>query len=65
MNIGLGDRVSLDTTAGRQNGELYYNASAVRAPDYGGGWGWGVQAGGSGGVAYRQAQLQYLAARDS
>lgn len=60
MNIGLGDRVSLNTTAGRQNGELYYNANAVRAPDYDGGWGWGLQAGGSGGINYRQAQLQYL-----
>ena len=60
VNIGLGDRVSLDTTAGRQNGKLYYNANAVRTPDYGGGWGWGLQTGGSGGIAYRQAQLQYL-----
>ncbi|GAB3788145.1 fimbrial biogenesis outer membrane usher protein [Dyella agri] len=60
VNIGLGNRVSLDATAGQQNGKLYYNANAARAPDYGGGWGWGLQAGGSGGIAYRQAQLQYL-----
>ncbi|WP_225562809.1 fimbria/pilus outer membrane usher protein [Rhodanobacter sp. DHG33] len=60
VNIGLGDRVSLDTTVGRQNGQFYYNANAVRTPDYGGGWGWGLQAGGSGGIDYRQAQLQYL-----
>lgn len=60
VNIGFGDRVSLNATAGSQNGGLYYNANAVRAPDYDGGWGWGLQAGGSGGVAYRQAQLQYL-----
>jgi outer membrane usher protein len=60
LNIGLGDRASLNTTAGRQNGQLYYNASAVRSPDYDGGWGWGLQAGGSGGINYRQAQWQYL-----
>ncbi|MBE1162026.1 fimbria/pilus outer membrane usher protein [Dyella acidiphila] len=60
VNIGLGDRVSLDTTVGRQNGKLYYNTNAVRTPDYGGGWGWGLQSGGSGGINYRQAQLEYL-----
>jgi len=60
VNIGLGDRTSLNTTVGRQHGAFYYNANAVRAPDYDGGWGWGLQAGGSSGIAYRQAQLQYL-----
>ena len=60
LNIGLGDRTSINATAGRQNGGMYYNASAVRSPDYDGGWGWGLQAGGSGGIAYRQAQLDYL-----
>lgn len=60
MNIGLGDRTSINSTVGRQNGQSYYNASAIRPPDYDGGWGWGLQGGGSGGVAYRQAQLQYL-----
>nr|WP_233176401.1 fimbria/pilus outer membrane usher protein [Dyella sp. ASV24] len=60
LNIGLGDRTSLNTTVGRQNDAFYYNANAVRSPDYDGGWGWGLQAGGSGGIAYRQAQLQYL-----
>lgn len=60
MNIGLGDHTSVNSTVGRQNGQSYYNASAIRPPDYAGGWGWGLQAGGSGGVAYRQAQLQYL-----
>jgi len=60
LNIGLGDRTSLNTTVGRQNDRFYYNANAVRTPDYDGGWGWGLQAGGSGGVAYRQAQAQYL-----
>jgi len=60
MNIGLGDRTSVNSTVGRQNGQSYYNTSAIRPPDYEGGWGWGLQAGGSGGMAYRQAQLQYL-----
>lgn len=60
VNIGLDDRVSINTTMGQQNGKLYYNANAVRSPDYGGGWGWGLQAGGSGGIAYRQAQVEYL-----
>jgi outer membrane usher protein len=34
--------------------------NAQRPPDYAGGWGWGVQAGGSGPAPYRQAQAQYL-----
>ncbi|MFC5743891.1 fimbria/pilus outer membrane usher protein [Dyella tabacisoli] len=60
VNIGLGDNTSINTTVGRQNGQSYYNANAIRPPDYGGGWGWGLQAGHAANVNYRQAQLQYL-----
>lgn len=59
-SFGLGNNTSINTTVGRQNGQSSYNLNAQRAPDYAGGWGWGVQAGGSGAVPYRQAQAQYL-----
>ncbi|WP_422110696.1 fimbria/pilus outer membrane usher protein [Burkholderia multivorans] len=60
LNIGLGGNTSINTTVGRQNGQSNYTVDASRPPDYGGGWGWGVQTGGTGAVPYRQAQLRYL-----
>nr|WP_246641879.1 fimbria/pilus outer membrane usher protein [Paraburkholderia edwinii] len=60
VSIGLGHNTSVNATVGRQNGESSYNVTALRPPDYNGGWGWGVQAGGAGAVPFRQAQLQYL-----
>ncbi|WP_083654659.1 fimbria/pilus outer membrane usher protein, partial [Burkholderia sp. SRS-W-2-2016] len=59
-SIGLGNNTAVNTSVGRQNGQSTYNLNAQRPPDYAGGWGWGVQAGGSGAVPYRQAQAQYL-----
>ncbi|MFM0738886.1 fimbria/pilus outer membrane usher protein [Paraburkholderia xenovorans] len=59
-SFGLGNNTSVSASVGRQNGQSTYNVNAQRAPDYAGGWGWGVQAGGSGAVPYRQAQAQYL-----
>jgi outer membrane usher protein len=60
FGLGFDDRTSLNVVAGSQNGQSYYNAQALRPSDYGGGWGWGAQAGESGGIGFRQAQLQYL-----
>ncbi|MFM0732276.1 fimbria/pilus outer membrane usher protein [Paraburkholderia sediminicola] len=59
-SFGLGNNTSINASVGRQNGQSTYNLNAQRPPDYAGGWGWGVQAGGSGAVPYRQAQAQYL-----
>ncbi|TFE47203.1 fimbrial biogenesis outer membrane usher protein [Paraburkholderia dipogonis] len=59
-SFGLGNNTAINASVGRQNGQSTYNVNAQRPPDYAGGWGWGVQAGGSGAVPYRQAQAQYL-----
>ncbi|VBB11052.1 fimbria/pilus outer membrane usher protein [Burkholderia stabilis] len=60
LNIGLGRNTSINATVGRQRGQSNYSVDASRPPDYDGGWGWGVQTGGTGAVPYRQAQLRYL-----
>jgi len=52
--------VSGSVTAGRQGDDPYLNASALRAPDYEGGFGWGVQAGRASGNTYGQAWTRYL-----
>lgn len=59
-SIGLGGNTSVNATVGRQDGASTWNVNALRPPDYAGGWGWGVQAGGTGATPYRQGQLQYL-----
>lgn len=59
-SVDLGNNASLTTTASRQNGQVGYQVGAMRAPDYGGGWGWGAQAGGAAASRYGQAQGQYL-----
>ncbi|WP_321887056.1 fimbria/pilus outer membrane usher protein [Paraburkholderia bannensis] len=59
-SMGLGDRTSINASAGRQNGEGTWNVNASRAPDYDGGWGYTVQDGGSNASHYQQAQVQYL-----
>jgi len=60
MSFGLGHNTSINATVGRQNGQSSYNVNATRPPDYDGGWGWGAQAGDTGSVPFRQAQVQYL-----
>ncbi|WP_244122767.1 fimbria/pilus outer membrane usher protein [Burkholderia metallica] len=60
LNIGLGRNTSINATVGRQRGQSNYTVDASRPPDYDGGWGWGVQTGGTGAAPYRQAQLRYL-----
>lgn len=60
LSFGLGHNTSINASVGRQGGQSNYNLNAVRPPDYGGGWGWGVQAGDNGAVPFQQGQLQYL-----
>ncbi|WP_310631057.1 fimbria/pilus outer membrane usher protein [Paraburkholderia sp.] len=59
-SIGLGHNTSINATVGRQDGQSTWNVNALRPPDYSGGWGWGVQAGGTGPTQFHQGQLQYL-----
>ncbi|OZI21367.1 fimbrial protein [Bordetella genomosp. 9] len=60
LSIGLGDNTVASLNAGEQNGRSTYTAGAVRTPDYGGGWGWGAQAGSTGAIDYQQGWGQYL-----
>ncbi|WP_298015420.1 fimbria/pilus outer membrane usher protein [uncultured Castellaniella sp.] len=60
VSIALDDKVSLSAYAGRQNGETSLNASAIRTPDYAGGWGWGLQSGRNAMLRWNQAQARYL-----
>lgn len=59
LNISLESGTHLGAYGGRQNGETSYNASAMRSPDYDGGWGWGVQAGRTAHMRWGQAQTTY------
>nr|WP_251232779.1 fimbria/pilus outer membrane usher protein [Burkholderia mallei] len=60
LNVALGNRTSVNANVGQQNGKTVYNVNAMRAPDYGGGFGWSAQTGDAGGVRYGQAQARYL-----
>ena len=60
LNLSLDGRLTASALAGSQGGQPYRNLQALRPADYAGGWGWGVQDGRSGGLSFRQAQLQYL-----
>ena len=62
LSFSLGSRVSSTLSGGRQNGVANRVATMSRAPDFGGGFGWGLQSGASGASRYDQAQLQYLGA---
>ncbi|MFC4765177.1 fimbria/pilus outer membrane usher protein [Dyella koreensis] len=59
-NLSLDHQQTVSALVGSQSGQSYYNLQALRPVDYAGGWGWGVQDGRSGGIGFRQAQLQYL-----
>jgi outer membrane usher protein len=56
----LGERTSVSSSASYQGKQAGYAVSATEAPEYSGGWGWGMQSSGSGGTDYQLAQLQYL-----
>jgi len=60
LSVGFGHNISVNASAGRQNGLFNDNLNLVRPADYDGGWGWGVQTENSGATSYRQAQVQYL-----
>ncbi len=60
INLSLDNQQTASALVGSQGGRSYYNLQALRPADYTGGWGWGVQDGRSGGIGFRQAQLQYL-----
>lgn len=60
LNLSLDGRVTASALGGSQGGQPYRNLQVLRPADYAGGWGWGVQDGRSGGLRFRQAQLQYL-----
>lgn len=60
LSVSLGSRVALSATGGRQGGQRTRTLSVSRTADVDGGWGWGVQKGGIGGLDVAQAQVQYL-----
>jgi len=61
LSLGIAmDDLSVNATAGRQDGDAYTNVSAIRSPDYGGGFGWGVQAGTYAAGRYEQGWVRYL-----
>ena len=60
LSFSLGERTALNAGAGRQGGQRSRSLTMSRAPDFGGGLGWGLQKGGSGDLDYAQAQVQYL-----
>ena len=59
LSMALGE-VSVSASASRQNDNDSRSFTAQQSADFGGGFGWAVQAGTSGGLAYRQGQLDYL-----
>ncbi|WP_425252731.1 fimbria/pilus outer membrane usher protein [Janthinobacterium sp. NFX145] len=60
LSMAFDNNLSLSVNSSRQNGESGRSISAQRAADFGGGFGWNLQAGTAGGNAYRQAQVEYL-----
>jgi outer membrane usher protein len=60
LSLAFDNNLALSVNSNRQNGESGRSVSAQRAPDFGGGFGWSLQAGTAGSNAYRQAQLEYL-----
>jgi len=60
LSFSFGERTAVNAGAGSQGGQRSRSLTVSRAPDFGGGWGWGLQKGGSGALDYGQAQLQYL-----
>ena len=60
LSMAFDNNLAISVNSSRQNGESGRSASAQRAADFGGGFGWSMQAGTAGGNAYRQAQVEYL-----
>lgn len=60
LSMAFDNNLAISLNASRQNGESGRSLGAQRTADFGGGFGWGLQAGSVGSNAYRQAQLEYL-----
>lgn len=60
LSFAFGQRTSAGAGIGRQDGRTQRVASISRAPDFGGGMGFNVQAGQVGDERFGQAQLRYL-----
>lgn len=60
LSMAFDNNLAISTTSSRQNGESGRSVSAQRPADFGGGFGWNLQAGTVGGNTYRQAQVEYL-----
>lgn len=60
LSMAFGDRTTAGINAGRQNGSANRSLNLARTPDFGGGFGWGLQDGQQGDAHYQTAQGQYL-----
>lgn len=60
LSMAFDNGISLGTNSSRQNDISSRSISAQQSADFGGGFGWAVQAGTAGGLAYRQGQIEYL-----
>jgi outer membrane usher protein len=59
LSMAFGN-VSVAAASGRQDGNVNRSVNLLRTPDFGGGFGWGLQAGSLNEARYQQAQVQYL-----
>ena len=62
LSMSFGERIAANASRSRQGAVRATTYTMSRAPDYGGGFGWGLQQAGSGDASLRQAQGQYLGA---
>ncbi|WP_193317536.1 fimbria/pilus outer membrane usher protein [Janthinobacterium violaceinigrum] len=60
LSMAFDNNVALSANTSRQNDLNSRSFSAQQSADFGGGFGWAVQSGTSGGSAYRQGQVDYL-----
>ncbi|MGK5076920.1 fimbria/pilus outer membrane usher protein [Janthinobacterium sp. HLX7-2] len=60
LSMAFDNNIAVSLNSYRQNGENGRSISAQRTADFGGGFGWGLQAGMAGSNSYRQGQLEYL-----
>lgn len=60
LSMAFDNNISVSTSSSRQNDVGSRSISAQQGADFGGGFGWTVQAGTAGGMAYRQGQIEYL-----
>lgn len=60
LSTAFGARTSSGVNLGRQGGAPSCNVNLQSTPDFGGGFGWGLQSGTIGGSDYRQARAEYL-----